>query len=365
MASNHGKTRLIRTGALASVGLSAVCLTGAAQSSGRPDAVFSVRGRITILAADGNRAAVSTRVKPGCGRIVVWTAPAKRSTRVKPGILGCSGDGVTQLAVGGGSVAWIEQGGGNDLELMVMAARLGGGTRKQIAFATNGDRAGADPAGAWVGQLLGGGSLLAYNSWTQVCDKPAGQECGENDPLLRVTNEKLVRIAAGRRVVVGRGLAAYPLAAAGGGWMAIQSTGAVTVRAASGSQVATVPNPAATAGAVALSKTRLAIETPVTLDLYNPVTGAAAKSLPLGTAAGLRLADVSSRLALLRGPHRLVLIRFSDGKRISFPLRRGPAANLVGARLTGAGLFYAYNTSSASLPGRIVFEPMGKLLARF
>jgi hypothetical protein len=38
---------------------------------------------------------------------------------------------------------------------------------------------------------------------------------------------------------------------------------------------------------------------------------------------------------------------------------------LVGASLTEAGLFYAYNTRSASLPGRIVFEPMGKLLTRF
>jgi hypothetical protein len=364
MALSHAKARLIRSGALASVGLIAVCLTSAAQSSGRPDAVFSVRGRITILAADGNRAAVTTHVKPGCGRIVVWTASGKRSTSVKPGILGCSGDGVTQLAVGGGSVAWIEQGGGNNLEMTVMAAKLGG-ARKQLEFATNGDRAGEDPAGAWVGQLFGGSSLLAYNSWTQVCDKPANQECGEHDPLLRVTNQKLVRIAAGRRIVVTRGAAAYPLVAVGGGRMAVQAAGAVTLRAANGSQVATVPDPAGTARAVALSKTRLAIERTLTLDLYNPATGAAVKSLPLGTSAAVPLADVSSRLALLRGQHRIVLVRLSDGKRISFPLRPGAAATLVGARLTEAGLFYAYNTRSVSLPGRIVFEPTGKLLARF
>jgi len=364
MALSHAKARLIRSGALASVGLIAVCLAGAAQSSGRPDAVFSVHGRITVLAADGYWVAVTTHVKPGCGRIVVWTAPGKRSTRVKPGILGCSGDGVKQLAVGGGSVAWIEQGGGNNLEMTVMAAKLGG-IRKQIEFATNGDRAGADPTGAWVGHLLGGGSLLAYNSWTQVCDKAADQECGENDPLLRVANQKIVRIAAGHRVVVTRGAAAYPLVAVGGVRMAVQAAGGVTVRAASGSQVATVPGPAGNARAVALSKTRLAIERALTLDLYNPSTGAVIKSLPLGTAAGLRLADVSSRLALLRRSHSIVLVRLSDGKRISFPLRPGAAATLVGVRLTEAGLFYAYNTRSASLPGRIVFEPLGKLLNRF
>jgi hypothetical protein len=365
VARNHSKSRLIRRGALATVAVIAVFLTASAQGqSGRPDAVFSVHGRITILAADGNRAALTTRVKPGCGRIVVWTASGKNSIRVKPGILGCAGDGVTQLALGGGRVAWIEQGGGNDLELTVMAARLSGGAAKQLEFATNGDRAGADPAGDWVGRLLGSGSLLAYNRWTQVCDKSANQECGENDPFLRLTNEKLVRIVDGRSLVVTRGAAAYPLTAVGGGRMAVETAGMVTIRAASGAQAATVPD-ARTARAVALSKTHLAIERTLTLDLYNPATGAAVKSLPLATAASLRLVDVGSRLALLRGPHRLVLVRLSDGKRISFPLASGAAATLVGGRLTETGLFYAYNTRSASLPGRIVFEPMGKLLARF
>jgi hypothetical protein len=366
MAQNLAKSRLIRCGALAPVALIAVFMTASAQGQGeRADGVFSVRGRITILAADGNRAAVSTRVKPGCGRIIVWTAPGKGSIRVKPGTLGCSGDGVSQLALGGGRVAWIEQGGGNDLELSLMAARLGGGGGKQIEFVTNGDRAGADPAGDWVGQLLGGGSLFAYNSWRQVCDKPANEECGENDPFLRLTNEKLVRIVDGHRLVVIRGAAAYPLLAAGGGRMAVETAGTVTIRAASGAQVATVPDAAGSARAVALSKTRLAIERTLTLDLYYPATGAAGKSLPLAADAPLPLAGVSAKLALLRGPHRLVLVRLGDGKRISFPLRPGAAATLVGARLTEAGLFYAYNTRSASLPGRIVFEPMGKLLARF
>ena len=145
--------------------------------------------------------------------------------------------------------------------------------------------------------------------------------------------------------------------------MAINAAGTVTIRAASGAQVGTV-SADRTARAVALSSTRLVIERTATLDLHDPATGAAVKTLTLGSAAALRLADVSSRLALLRGAHRFVLIRLSDGKPISFPLRPGAAATLVGARLTEAGLFYAYNTRAA-LPGRIVFEPMGKLLARF
>ena len=366
MAQNHRKSRLIRSAALAPVALIAVFLTGSANGqAGRVDAVLSVHGRITILAADGNRAAVSTRAERGCGWIVAWTAPGKHSTSVKPGILGCAGDGVFQLALGGGRVAWIEEGGGNTLEMAVMAAGLGGGARKQLEFASNGDRAGGDPSGDWVGRLLGSGPLLAYNSWAQVCDKPNDEECGEKDPFLRLASQKLVRVVNGRRVVVTRGEAAYPLLAVGGGRMAVGATAGLTIRAASGSQVATVPYAPGGARAVALSTTRLAIETALTLDLYNPATGAAVKSLPLGSAASLRLVDVSSRLALLRGAHRLVLVRLSDGKRISFPLGSGAAATLVGGRLTDAGLFYAYNTRSPSLPGRIVFEPLGRLLIRF
>jgi VCBS repeat protein len=328
------------------------------------DAVFSIRGRVTMLAADGSRAAVTTSVKHGCGRIVVWTAPGRRSTSVKPGFLGCSGDGVSELALGARRVAWIEEGGGNSLEMTVMAAKLGGAA-KQIEYEANGDRAGGDPSGNWVGELFGGGPVLAYNSWTQTCDRGPDFSCGDYDPLLRVTGEKLVRIVNGRRTIVARGPAAYPLAAVGGGRMAVEAAGSVTIRTASGAQVARVPDPNKGARAVALSQTRLAIERTFTLDLYNPATSAAVKSLPLGPAAALRLEDVTSRLALLLGPRRLVLVRLSDGKLISLPPRSVAAATLVGGKLTEAGLFYAYNTRNASLPGRIVFEPMGKLLARF
>jgi len=355
------KARVTPWGAL--VCLVAVLSTGAAQSfaaTSQADAVISVQGRITLLAADGNHAAVTTTVKRACTRrIVVWSAPGRSSVSMKPGILGCAGDGVTQLTVGGGRVAWIEQGGGNSLEMAVMAAGLTGGARKQFEFATNGDRASGDPSGQWVGQLLGGGSLLAYNRWTQVCDRPEVEACGHKDPQLRLTDQELIRIAAGRRAVVLRGPAAYPLIAVGGGHLAVAKADGVTIRDASGAEVVAVPN--AGGECAALSTTRLAVETASTLDLYDPTTGARGRSLSLGPATALPLAGVTSRLALLRGPHRLVLVRLGDGKRISFPLR-GAAATLVGAGLTDAGLFYAYNVRGS---GRIVFEPTGKLTARF
>jgi hypothetical protein len=147
--------------------------------------------------------------------------------------------------------------------------------------------------------------------------------------------------------------------------MAVAHHDAVTVFARSGarvSRVAAVPgNPPR---AIALSRTRLAITRTFTLDVHNPTTGATVKSIPLGTAAALRLVGVNSRLALLRGPRRLVLVRLSDGKLIALPISSSRAASIVDARLTEAGLFYAYNVRRPPR-GRIVFQPSARLLARF
>jgi hypothetical protein len=46
---------------------------------------------------------------------------------------------------------------------------------------------------------------------------------------------------------------------------------------------------------------------------------------------------------------------------ISLPLPR----SFVDAKLTEAGLFYAYNTPKAATKGHTVFEPTAKLLRRF
>jgi hypothetical protein len=327
----------------------------------RRDAAFSTRTAIWELAADGRQAAVVTaRLKP-CGpiRIVVWTAPRRKSRAFKAA---CRGDGVTQIALGGGQVGWLEEGGGNDLELIVTVARIAGGKPRQIEFTTNGNRAGGDPRGGWLGQLLGGGPLLAYNSWTITCDVPEGYGCDGNTPLI-VSKQRLIRIVGRRKTVVQRGPASFALAAVGGGRMAVESAGAVSVLAPNGKRVATVaPINDNAPRAIALSRTRLAVLRTFTLDLYEPATGRATKSIPLGPAAMLQLAGVNSTLALLRSPRRLVVVRLSDGKLISLALS---TRSHVDAKLTGAGLFYAYNVRRGRAKGRIVFEPTAKLLARF
>jgi hypothetical protein len=343
--------------------------------TGRPDVVFSTGGLITKLAADGNRVAVKTTAKSSrsCGRIVVWTAPGRKSKSFSTSNPGCGsilcprGSGcVDELALGDGQVAWISRSGGNNLELMVIVARLSGGAPRRIEDAFNGDGAGGDPKGDWVGQLLGGGALLAYNGWKVVCDAPDEYACDMGEATLTLRNERIVRLSAGRRVVVKRGPGSRPLSAVGGGRMAVDSEGAVTVFARSGARVSTIPTlPGNPPRALALSRTRLAVTRTFTLDLHNPAGGARVKSIPLGAAAGLQLVGVNSRLALLRGPRRLVLVRLSDGKLASLPIPSGRAASIVDARLTEAGLFYGYNVRRPSPSGRIVFQPSARLLARF
>jgi hypothetical protein len=337
--------------------------------------VYATRGLITKLAADGNRVAVKTTVQSSrsCGRIIVWTAPGRRSKSFSTNNPGCGsilcerGSGcVDELALGDGQVAWISRSGGNTLELMVNAARLSGGGPRRIEHAFNGAGAGGDQKGQWVGQLLGGGSLLAYHAWSVVCDSPDEGACDEGRATLRTTNERIVRISAGRRVVVNRGAGSRGLRAVGGGRMALESGGAITILGRSGARLATVPSPLGDpARAIALSSTRLAITRTFALDLHNPANGAKLRSIALGPAAALTLTGVNSRVALLRGPRRLVLVRLSDGRPVALPLPAGRASTIVDARLTTAGLFYAYNTARGSSRGRIVFEPTARLLARF
>lgn len=337
----------------------------------RPDAVLATRGEITKLAIDGRRVAVmTTKIKGVCGRVVVWAPPGRRTTSFAStkscGSIGCGGGGcVDALALGDGHVAWITRAGGNNLELGVSVAKVSGGKSKEIDWVTNGNGAGGDPNGGWVGELVGGGSWLGYNNWEVCFEDHPGSDCQPGDPETGRKKEKLVRISAGHRIVVKHGADAYRLAGAGGGRIAVETKGTIVVRTLRGSRLATVSavdgNPPR---AIALSRTHLAVERTFTLDLYAPSKGVETKSIPLGPAGALSLAGVNGKVALLAGAHRLVLVRLSDGKLISFPLGPRPPT-IVGARLDGAGLFYAYNPPKASAKGRVVFEPTAKLLARF
>ena len=340
----------------------------------KTDAVFSTKQQIGSFAADGKRAAFCSFASPK-RPLRVWTAPDRRSTG-----LAADCDAMSDLAIAGKRVAWIANWFGNTHRSYgVFVTNVSGGRTREVDSSGDEDLETENPddvSGPWVGALAGGGSVLAYNYWWVGCvPPPCDQECedegggggcdGEN-PTLRVSGQWLGRIDARRAATVRNGTGAYPLRAVGGGRIAVEPPAGVVVLRPNGARVSVVPalkdDPPR---GVALSRTRLALLRTFSLDLYDPATGARQRSIPLGPAAGLELAGVNAKVALLRGQGHLVLVRLSDSKLVSFPLAPAASTGFVGAKLTVAGLFYAYNLSNGAKRGRIVFEPTAKLLARF
>jgi hypothetical protein len=338
------------------------------------DKVYSAPGRggIYALAADGKRAAICDSGVP-----VVWTPGRKAVTfRRKSyiGDYGCYGE----IALGGGKVAWMEQGCGNtECDTDVFAAKLPNG-RPHVVEGGIQNYCGAGPcdlSGDWAGQLMGAGPILVHDLWSVDCILPPPPPdcdeygtcvdgCDAGNSTLRDFGQGLERLAPGRGAFLpGR----FPVRAVGGGRIAVEPAGKILVLRANGSPLATVAEGDPARG-VALGASSLAALRTSTLDLYAPATGAKKKSIPLGPAAALQLSGVTSKLALLYGQRRLVLVRLSDAKLISFPLRSQAVGRLVDAELTASGLFYAYNIPGRKnhrQSGRVVFEPTARLLARF
>jgi hypothetical protein len=313
------------------------------------DSVFATRKGIVAFAADGNHAGVCA----GYGAPVAWT-PGRGDVTFKGS---CS-----DVAVGGGHIAWVEDPfcGNSEGCMDVFAAKLSGGRRKRLNEVTNDCGAGpCDPGGTWVENLLGGGPLIAWNDSTVACTRNC-DEGQDFEAQWSVKSQQLRRLYRGRSARVRHDSADHPLLAVGGGWMALQAGARVVVLKPSGARASSVSAPDALSAA--LSRTELAVAGRSALSLYNPATGHLRKTIALGPNAVLQLAGVTSRLAVLRGPHSLVLVRLGDGALVFFPLASKAAQGLADVQLTKAGLFYVYNTRGKG--GRVVFEPTARVLAR-
>jgi hypothetical protein len=332
----------------------------------KADTVFASKRPITALAADAGRAAVCGDFGPP----LVWNALAQKT-------VGFKGECYGELAIGAGKVAWMTDYCGNSsCDTSVFVAPLSGGRHREVESDIE-NYCGAGPCdlyGEWAGQLMGAGSLLVHNLWWVDCilpppppdceeygDCPDG--CDTSNSTLRVFGQGLELIGRRPRFLPGR----FPVRAIGGGRVAVEPADTIVVLSATGKRLAQVPAVADDPSrGVALSSNALGVLRRSTLELYNPVTGAKRTSLSLGGAAGMQLAGLTGKLALLEMGSHLVLLRLSDGKLISFPLGAAATGRFVDAKLTAKGLFYAYNLpKKAKARGRIVFEPTAKLLARF
>ena len=228
------------------------------------DRVYSAHGRGGIygLAADGNRAAICDSGVP-----VVWT-PGRKAVAFRKsyeGDYGCYGE----LALGGGKVAWMEQGCGNtSCDVDVFAAKLPNG-RPHVVEGGIENYCGAGPcdlSGDWAGQLMGAGPILVHDLWSVDCILPppppdcdmygtCPEGCDEGNSTLRDFGQGLERLAPGRRAFLpGR----FPVRAVGGGRIAVEPAGKILVLHANGSPLASVAGTDPARG-IALSASELAV----------------------------------------------------------------------------------------------------------
>jgi hypothetical protein len=337
--------------------------SAATGAEGVQPATLATPWPVTRLAADGAVVAVATEREPcglvgaQAGQVVLWTASTTRTRRF------ASGACADEIAVAGSRVAWLIHYCGNSCQLLVVLPKASG-FQREIDEADNGAGASGDETGEYVANLYGAGSLLAYGKWEVVCTEtdPQYPEVCEGTGIRQ---RRTVRIVGARPTVIRRGTEAAAVRAVGGGRVALHSADGLFVRDARGKLVTSVTDPPDDPPrGVALSQTSLVVERARTIDVYGVGNGKKLRSVPLRAAAALRLSGLGSGLALLRGPRRLVIVRLRDGKRRSIPLGTG-SAKVVDARLTDAGVFYAYNPATRGARGRVVFEPLARLLALF
>ena len=82
--------------------------------------------------------------------------------------------------------------------------------------------------------------------------------------------------------------------------------------------------------------------------------------LPAGRgAAGIR--DLQSGVVVYLQGRAVRVARLADSKQAAFVV---PGRRAVDAQLEASGLFYAYNATSGSSRGRVVFVPWAALLAK-
>ena len=108
-----------------------------------------------MLAANAASVAAVVTAKGSCGHVVVWNAHTRRSSSYDtPGFIcgsTCAGAFIDELALGAGSVAWIASTGGNTEDLLLFGARLPAGKVRQLDAAHNGNGAGEDQEGDYIG----------------------------------------------------------------------------------------------------------------------------------------------------------------------------------------------------------------------
>jgi TolB protein len=301
---------------------------------------------IAMLAADGSRVAVTYTNGDNC--MEIWNVPTGSLSRI-PGA--CD---PLELTLGGSRAGWLTYEQGISLYLGIDTAtaempRPAGVYGAAVVYGLKGE--------AGVGDLRAQGSLMVFDGWAQKgggCPDPG---CFRNNKT-RGTLYRLVghRVRAIRRERVGL----TALAVDHGRIVVRRSDGPLELLNANGRLLQQIPFAPDAAIEAALSGSHLTVSTRSTMAVYNTSSGRLLHTwrVPANSA----LAGATNGIAAYSQGHTIHLIRLTDGRRRRLT---PPGVGPIHVRLTQAGLFYAYKIPSADMKGRIAFEPLAQLLARF
>jgi hypothetical protein len=358
--------------------------------------VLRTRQPVKLIAADGSRIAVATTTeKEGiCDRIVVWSPSKKTSPSFKTPACNDSstGDDIQELALAGKTALWLETGGGMSRELVVYSHTLG--TKKTNLVSPMGSyslsayQEGDYGPFHFVGNLLGAGNLVVFNSWTACMEVPAGsfdptcpQAAPGNKPVILYSDQKLLKVVSGTGVEIVSAPAtqtsvpdvsyqpsptttavAPAVVAVDANRIAVQNPDdSVTIYSANGAALQSIPVPSGKFSGFALKGSQLVTIRNGRLELYNIFSGRLVKTISLP--GGSQLYGLQKGLAVYVDfvDFRVHVLRLSDRKDVTFSL---PGPDYMGAQIAAAGLFYAYNNPSGHARGRVFFVPFAKILEK-
>jgi hypothetical protein len=334
-------------------------------SAGTPRTVTTgVAGSVDGIAVDGGLVAIASRYESGdtvCDRVGVWNPAKGTSVRLAGKDGGCRkadagpDDGVVGLGFADGRAVWAEYYYGNHAYCNdVWTATVSKPTPTAV---------GAAPCtGAFDGTTGesfaygGSGSFLAVLSFTYCdvveCQDESGSDLpagGYDVELWRLSGTKLTKLKAlaDRTVLLDASTTRVVIRAA---------TGAVSVLDTKGAAKAVLAFGKSEALAARLAGSRLVVHVAKALRLVEPSSGAIVRTFAVP--AGAALAGATPTLAAYVSADVVHVVRLSDGRDRTV----GSAKGLIVARLTSAGLAYAWNVpGGGAKPGRVAWVTAAEL----
>jgi hypothetical protein len=300
----------------------------------------------------------------GCNRLFLWDVQTGAGARVRAprtceADSTSTGGGVTEVAVAGRRVAWtVSLGGNTESGTSLYTAswpRRGTPVERKVASALATGDVDCVLEGTRLGDVVGDGTLLAFNVWRTVAAAP-GASCEE-----RVTRGFLRRIGGRGWSTVAVGPATlYARSASAGRVAVVRDDGTAALVPAAG---AAQPKEVAATGVreAALSGDTLVLLTGSrTLEVRDARSGSLRRALTV--APGAAHLDLEAGLAVYAVGRRLHVVSLASGRDVVVAVS---PRRIEDAALERPGAVYSTNTFRGVRPvGNLAYLPTAVLRAR-